>query len=138
MCKSINFIERNKTCQINDAEPGGCNDELLESVGNSFVAASTFPEELAGPCTGHDCKLNEVCMPKGTAYSCSPWFSQMSKRNFKQIFVACSGNNLSVLETWRNPSLGEDIENHSNNLCTNRHLRSSMIDNWDTSSIDRV
>lgn len=43
-CKSINFIAWNKTCQLNDAEPDGINSELLDSLGNSFIAASTFPQ----------------------------------------------------------------------------------------------
>lgn len=43
VCKSINFIAWNKTCQINDAEPMGTMSGLLESVGNSFVVASNFP-----------------------------------------------------------------------------------------------
>ncbi|XP_052065378.1 uncharacterized protein LOC127705171 [Mytilus californianus] len=71
LCKSINFITSNKTCQINDAEPGESNGgELIESTGNSFVAASIFPEELAGPCKGHGCKPTEVCIPKSPTYSC--------------------------------------------------------------------
>ena len=46
LCKSINFITSNKSCQIFDAEPGESNyhGKLIESTGNSFVAASTFPE----------------------------------------------------------------------------------------------
>lgn len=44
VCKSINFISLNKTCQINEAEPGIGDCELRESFGNSFVAASTFSQ----------------------------------------------------------------------------------------------
>ncbi|OPL33813.1 hypothetical protein AM593_06408, partial [Mytilus galloprovincialis] len=47
ICKSINFIAANKTCQINDAEPGESDCALVESIGNSFIAASTFPENFA-------------------------------------------------------------------------------------------
>lgn len=43
-CTSINFIALNKTCQINYGEPGECNNALVDSVGNSFAAASTFPK----------------------------------------------------------------------------------------------
>ncbi|CAC5391462.1 unnamed protein product [Mytilus coruscus] len=70
ICKSINFIARTYTCQINDAEPVGKKDELLKSVGNSFVAASSLQKELAGPCKGHDCKVNEVCIPQSPTYAC--------------------------------------------------------------------
>ena len=46
VCKSINFISSNKSCQIFDAEPEESNyhGKLIESTGNSFVAASTFPK----------------------------------------------------------------------------------------------
>ncbi|XP_076108144.1 uncharacterized protein LOC143076301 [Mytilus galloprovincialis] len=136
-CKSINFIALNKTCQINYGEPGECNDELIESVGNSFAAASTFPKNLAGPCKGHDCKPNEVCMPKGTAYKCFPWFTpQFHENNFQRIFVACSGNHQSILDTWKYASLGLNID--FGKSCSNRHLRSTMIDKWDGSLIDQV
>ncbi|CAG2209112.1 FCN [Mytilus edulis] len=72
ICKSINFIAANKTCQINDAEPGKSECALVESIGNSFVAASTFPQELAGQCKENNCKLNEACTPRGTDYYCVP------------------------------------------------------------------
>ncbi|CAG2199098.1 unnamed protein product [Mytilus edulis] len=142
MCKSINFIASNKTCQINYAEPGEYYGELVESLGNSFAAASNFPKELAGTCQGHDCKLNEVCMPNGTTYYCFPWTQPFAKRNFTQIFVACPGNQQSVLTTWKNPSTGMDydIENIKN-PCTNmnnQHIRSTMIDKWDVLPIDQV
>ncbi|CAC5371665.1 unnamed protein product [Mytilus coruscus] len=70
ICKSINFIAWNNTCQINDAEPMGNKDGLIESVGNSFIAASSLPKELAGPCKGHNCKVNEVCIPQNPTYAC--------------------------------------------------------------------
>ena len=44
VCQSINFIARNKTCQVNDAAPDGCTRRLIDSPGNSFIAASTFPK----------------------------------------------------------------------------------------------
>ncbi|VDI71289.1 Hypothetical predicted protein [Mytilus galloprovincialis] len=72
VCKSINFIARTKTCQINDAEPGEETCGLIESAGNSFIAASTFPQKLAGQCEGNDCKRNEACMPRGPDYYCVP------------------------------------------------------------------
>ncbi|CAG2187766.1 unnamed protein product [Mytilus edulis] len=72
VCQSINFIAWNKTCQINDDEPGISNCEVLESVGNSLVMSSNFPENLAGNCNDNNCKLNEVCMPKGPGYYCAP------------------------------------------------------------------
>ncbi|CAC5384663.1 unnamed protein product [Mytilus coruscus] len=72
ICKSINFIAWNNTCQINYAEPEGNLNGLLKSVGNSFVAASTLPKELAGPCKGHYCKVNEVCVPQSPNYICVP------------------------------------------------------------------
>ncbi|CAC5400102.1 Ryncolin-4,Angiopoietin-related protein 7,Angiopoietin-related protein 1,Ficolin-3,Ficolin-1-B,Techylectin-5A,Ficolin-2,Ryncolin-1,Tenascin-R,Fibrinogen-like protein 1,Angiopoietin-1,Fibrinogen C domain-containing protein 1-A,Ryncolin-3,Tenascin,Fibroleukin,Fibrinogen C domain-containing protein 1,Techylectin-like protein,Ryncolin-2,Techylectin-5B,Angiopoietin-related protein 2,Angiopoietin-2,Microfibril-associated glycoprotein 4,Ficolin-1-A,Ficolin-1,Fibrinogen C domain-containing protein 1-B,Angiopoietin len=71
VCQSINFIARNKTCQINDDEPGISNCEVLESVGNSLVMFSNFPENLAGNCNGNNCKLNEACMPNETGYYCA-------------------------------------------------------------------
>ncbi|CAC5404372.1 unnamed protein product [Mytilus coruscus] len=142
MCKSINFIASNKTCQINHAEPGKCYGELLESDGNSFAAASTFPKELAGTCQDHDCNLNEVCMPKGITYYCFPWTEPFAERNFTQIFVACAGNQQSVLDTWKNPCTGMDFDiENIKNPCTNmnnRHIRSTMIDKWDVLPIDQV
>ncbi|XP_076081340.1 microfibril-associated glycoprotein 4-like [Mytilus galloprovincialis] len=81
ICKSINFIAANKTCQINDAEPGESKCAIVESIGNSFVAASTFPKELAGQCRGNDCKLNEACMPRGTDYYCVPLPMMLSKNS---------------------------------------------------------
>ncbi|XP_071139921.1 uncharacterized protein [Mytilus edulis] len=72
VCKSINFIASNKTCQINDAEPGESKCGLIESTGNSFVAASTFPQNLAGQCEKNDCLCNEACMPRGRKYYCVP------------------------------------------------------------------
>lgn len=44
ICKSINFIALNKTCQVNYAEPDGTMEGLIKSVGNIFIAASTFPK----------------------------------------------------------------------------------------------
>ncbi|CAG2234590.1 unnamed protein product [Mytilus edulis] len=83
LCKSINFITSNKSCQIFDAEPGESNyhGKLIESTGNSFVAASTFPEELAGPCKGHGCKLTEVCIPQSPTYTCIPVFVQSFEKS---------------------------------------------------------
>ncbi|CAG2235286.1 unnamed protein product [Mytilus edulis] len=72
ICKSINFIEWNKTCQINDAEPRESKCGLIESTGNSFVAASTFSKKLAGQCERNDCMCNEACMPQGHEYYCAP------------------------------------------------------------------
>ncbi|CAC5368645.1 Fibrinogen-like protein A,Ryncolin-4,Angiopoietin-related protein 7,Angiopoietin-related protein 1,Ficolin-3,Ficolin-1-B,Ficolin-2,Ryncolin-1,Tenascin-R,Fibrinogen-like protein 1,Angiopoietin-1,Tenascin-X,Fibrinogen C domain-containing protein 1-A,Tenascin-N,Ryncolin-3,Tenascin,Fibroleukin,Fibrinogen C domain-containing protein 1,Fibrinogen gamma chain,Techylectin-like protein,Ryncolin-2,Techylectin-5B,Angiopoietin-related protein 2,Angiopoietin-2,Microfibril-associated glycoprotein 4,Fibrinogen alpha chai len=72
LCKSINFIAWNKTCQVNDADPGESKCGLIESTGNSFVAASTFPKQLAGQCKGNDCKRNEACMPRGHDFYCVP------------------------------------------------------------------
>ncbi|XP_052080077.1 uncharacterized protein LOC127718147 isoform X11 [Mytilus californianus] len=80
VCKSINFIARNKTCQVNDAEPREAISKLQESIGNSFVASSTFPKELAGSCQGHGCQLSEVCIPKATTYSCIPLIVQFPER----------------------------------------------------------
>ncbi|XP_071179143.1 uncharacterized protein [Mytilus edulis] len=57
--------------------------------------------------------------------------------NFKQIFVACTGNKQPILDTWKKPSMGGDISNIKDS-CTNRHLRSTMIDNWNGSLIDQV
>ncbi|XP_063436790.1 fucolectin-4-like [Mytilus trossulus] len=70
VCKSINFIALNNTCQINDAEPTGNEDGLIESVGNSFIAASSLPKEVAGPCKGHDCNGTEVCISQSPTYAC--------------------------------------------------------------------
>ncbi|VDI73275.1 ficolin [Mytilus galloprovincialis] len=72
ICKSINFIEWNKTCQINDAEPRESKCGLIESTGNSFVAASTFSKKVAGQCERNDCMCNEACMPRGHEYYCVP------------------------------------------------------------------
>ncbi|CAC5383138.1 Fibrinogen-like protein A,Ryncolin-4,Angiopoietin-related protein 7,Angiopoietin-related protein 1,Ficolin-3,Ficolin-1-B,Techylectin-5A,Ficolin-2,Ryncolin-1,Tenascin-R,Fibrinogen-like protein 1,Angiopoietin-1,Tenascin-X,Fibrinogen C domain-containing protein 1-A,Tenascin-N,Ryncolin-3,Tenascin,Fibroleukin,Fibrinogen C domain-containing protein 1,Ryncolin-2,Angiopoietin-related protein 6,Techylectin-5B,Angiopoietin-related protein 2,Angiopoietin-2,Microfibril-associated glycoprotein 4,Fibrinogen alpha chain len=81
ICKSINFIAWNKTCQIYDADPGKSKCGLIESTGNSFVAATSFPEQLAGQCKGHDCKLNEVCMPREPDYYCVPLPTKLPECN---------------------------------------------------------
>ncbi|CAG2218921.1 Angiopoietin-related protein 1,Fibrinogen gamma-B chain,Ficolin-1-A,Angiopoietin-1,Fibrinogen C domain-containing protein 1,Ryncolin-1,Tenascin-N,Angiopoietin-related protein 7,Angiopoietin-related protein 6,Ficolin-3,Fibrinogen C domain-containing protein 1-B,Fibroleukin,Fibrinogen-like protein 1,Ficolin-1,Ficolin-1-B,Angiopoietin-4,Tenascin-R,Ryncolin-2,Techylectin-5B,Fibrinogen C domain-containing protein 1-A,Microfibril-associated glycoprotein 4,Fibrinogen-like protein A,Ryncolin-3,Fibrinogen gamma cha len=70
ICKSINFISWNNTCQINDADPGVSTCQLIRSVGNSFVAASNFPQKLAGQCNGNSCNVNQACMAKGIGYYC--------------------------------------------------------------------
>ncbi|XP_071139050.1 uncharacterized protein [Mytilus edulis] len=84
VCKSINFIAWNKTCQINDCEPVGNKFGLIESVGNSFVAASSLPKELAGPCQGHDCKINEVCTPQSPTYTCIPLLVVFAERRTRE------------------------------------------------------
>ncbi|XP_063438721.1 microfibril-associated glycoprotein 4-like [Mytilus trossulus] len=81
VCKSINFIAANKTCQINAAEPRKSQCGLVESIGNSFAAASTFPRELAGQCNGNKCTVNEACMPSGTNYYCVPLPIQLSEKS---------------------------------------------------------
>ncbi|CAG2235296.1 FCN [Mytilus edulis] len=82
VCKSINFIASTKTCQINDHEPetSECSG-LVESIGNSFAAASTFPKELAGQCNGNKCTVNEACMPSGMNYYCVPLPFQLSENS---------------------------------------------------------
>ncbi|VDI24210.1 ficolin [Mytilus galloprovincialis] len=82
VCKSINFIASTKTCQINDHEPetSECSG-LVESIGNSFAAASTFPKELAGQCNGNKCTVNEACMPSGMNYYCDPLPFQLSENS---------------------------------------------------------
>ncbi|CAC5383000.1 HMCN [Mytilus coruscus] len=74
ICKSINFITLNETCQINVAEPNCSTSCLTNSVGDSFVAASALPKELAGICKGHACNITEICVPKSKSegYLCHP------------------------------------------------------------------
>ncbi|CAC5392603.1 unnamed protein product [Mytilus coruscus] len=79
-CKFINFIALNKTYKLNDVESEGINKERLDSVGNSFIAGSTFPQELAGSCKGHGCELSEVCVPTKTTYSCIPLIVQFEEK----------------------------------------------------------
>ncbi|XP_063447541.1 uncharacterized protein LOC134727082 [Mytilus trossulus] len=80
-------------------------------------------------------------MPNGATYYCFPWTQPYAKRNFTQIFVACPGNQQSVLTTWKTGTgLDYDIE-HIKNPCTNmnnQHIRSTMIDKWDGLPIDQV
>ncbi|CAG2196649.1 unnamed protein product [Mytilus edulis] len=118
LCKSINFITSNKSCQIFDAEPGESNyhGKLIESTGNSFVAASTFPEELAGPCKGHGCKLTEVCIPQSPTYTCIPVFVQSFEKSQRRrlhdldIMAGTSLNNLHLCTHYAGPAeLGEHI-----------------------------
>ncbi|XP_052084050.1 uncharacterized protein LOC127721336 [Mytilus californianus] len=104
LCKSINFIISNKTCQINDAEPGESNGgELIESAGNSFVAASTFPEELAGPCKGHGCKSTEVCMPQSPTYSCIPLFVQFNENRQRKKTTTTKPGQTDIQTTTTKP-----------------------------------
>ncbi|CAG2196652.1 unnamed protein product [Mytilus edulis] len=118
LCKSINFITSNTSCQIYDAEPGDNNHygELIESTGNSVVAASTFPEELAGPCKGHGCKLTEVCIPQSPTYTCIPVFvhfienSQRRRLRDFDIIVGTSLNNMHLCTQYAGPAqLGEHL-----------------------------
>ncbi|XP_052074354.1 microfibril-associated glycoprotein 4-like [Mytilus californianus] len=90
LCKSINFISWNKTCQINDAEPGESKCGLIESTGNSFVAASTFPKQLAGQCKGNACKRNEACVPRGPNYYCVPLPNKLSESSTHPRIRDCS------------------------------------------------
>ncbi|XP_071124208.1 uncharacterized protein [Mytilus edulis] len=60
-------------------------DGLIKSVGNSFLATSTIPEEIAGPCKSHDCKVNEVCIPKSQNYICVPLLEGFAERG--KLFV---------------------------------------------------
>ncbi|CAC5359343.1 Ryncolin-4,Fibrinogen C domain-containing protein 1-A,Techylectin-5B,Microfibril-associated glycoprotein 4,Ficolin-2,Ficolin-1,Fibrinogen C domain-containing protein 1-B,Fibrinogen C domain-containing protein 1 [Mytilus coruscus] len=87
VCKSINFLAWNKTCQINDAEPGESTSGFIESTGNSFVAASTFPQQLAGQCKGNDCYCNEACMPRGPDYYCVPLPIKLSECSTRNNFI---------------------------------------------------
>ncbi|VDI43536.1 Hypothetical predicted protein [Mytilus galloprovincialis] len=57
--------------------------------------------------------------------------------DFKPIFKACSGNKQSILDTWKKSKMEGDISNIKES-CTNRHLRSTLIDNWNGSLIDQV
>ncbi|VDI60366.1 Hypothetical predicted protein [Mytilus galloprovincialis] len=74
ICKSLNFISLNKTCQINIAEPNCPTSCLSSSVGDSFIAASALPKELAGICKGHACNITEICVPRSQSegYLCHP------------------------------------------------------------------
>ncbi|XP_071142115.1 C-type lectin domain family 4 member E-like [Mytilus edulis] len=74
ICRSINFIQHNKTCQINNAEPEESTALLIDSYGDSFVAASTFPPNLASVCQDHNCSLDEICIPKSQSHICYPLF----------------------------------------------------------------
>ncbi|CAC5423666.1 unnamed protein product [Mytilus coruscus] len=87
VCKSINFITRTNTCQINDAEPVGNKDELLKSVGKSFVAVSSLQKELAGSCKGHDCKVSEICIPQSPNYTCVPLSDVFAERRTRKGFL---------------------------------------------------
>ncbi|CAC5423554.1 Fibrinogen-like protein A,Ryncolin-4,Angiopoietin-related protein 1,Ficolin-3,Ficolin-1-B,Techylectin-5A,Ficolin-2,Ryncolin-1,Tenascin-R,Fibrinogen-like protein 1,Angiopoietin-related protein 4,Angiopoietin-1,Tenascin-X,Fibrinogen C domain-containing protein 1-A,Tenascin-N,Ryncolin-3,Tenascin,Fibroleukin,Fibrinogen C domain-containing protein 1,Ryncolin-2,Techylectin-5B,Angiopoietin-related protein 2,Microfibril-associated glycoprotein 4,Fibrinogen alpha chain,Ficolin-1-A,Ficolin-1,Fibrinogen C domain-cont len=74
ICKSVNFITLTKSCQINIAEPNCPTSCLSSSFGDSFVAASALPKELAGICKGHACNITEICVPKSKSegYLCHP------------------------------------------------------------------
>ncbi|CAC5423528.1 unnamed protein product [Mytilus coruscus] len=85
ICKSINFITWTNTCQINYAEPEGNMDGLNQSVGNSFVAVSSLAEELAGSCKGHDCTVNEVCIPQCPNYICVPLLEAFAGRGTRDL-----------------------------------------------------
>ncbi|CAG2226214.1 unnamed protein product [Mytilus edulis] len=104
ICKSINFIAWNETCQINYAEPNGNMDGLIKSVGNSFVATSTIPEEIAGPCKGHFCKVNEVCIPKTQNYICVPLLEGFAERGKRVGCLVSQGKQTGQSTPYSCPS----------------------------------
>ncbi|CAC5412548.1 unnamed protein product [Mytilus coruscus] len=83
------------------------------------------------------CNLSTSCNPDTLVSQTATSIRKRSTREFEPIFVACSGNEQSVLDTWRTPSMGGGIVN-INDPCTVGHLRSSIIDNWNGSIIDQV
>ncbi|CAC5392606.1 unnamed protein product [Mytilus coruscus] len=60
-CKSINFIAWNKNCQMNNDEPGNHNGGLVETVGTTFVAESSF-REFDNVSTKSDLALAQLLM----------------------------------------------------------------------------
>ncbi|XP_071179140.1 uncharacterized protein [Mytilus edulis] len=89
---------------------------------------------------GHgNCKPYDVTSGAQTENQTSVIADSGTKDNsgLKKIFVACTGNRQSVLDAWGNSSMGGDISNIKDS-CTNRHLRSTLIDNWNGSLIDEV
>ncbi|CAC5405144.1 unnamed protein product [Mytilus coruscus] len=91
--KSINFIAWNKTCQISNDETGSHTGGLVETVGLLLLLNHHFERkyfvaseiaivfcgvsgnkslEIEGPCKGHECKLNEIYLPKARVHICIP------------------------------------------------------------------
>ncbi|CAC5400542.1 unnamed protein product [Mytilus coruscus] len=83
------------------------------------------------------CNLSTSCNPDTLVSQTATSIRKRSTREFKPIFEACSGNEQSVLDIWRTPSMGGEIVN-INDSCTVGHLRSSILDHWNGSIIDQV
>ncbi|XP_076106159.1 uncharacterized protein LOC143074729 [Mytilus galloprovincialis] len=96
-----------------------------------FCKTASFDSETTS------CNLSSSCNPETLVLPTATFIRKRSKREFKPIFVACSGNGQSVLDTWRTPSMGREIVN-INDSCKAGHLRSSIIDHWNGSIIDQV
>ncbi|CAG2207534.1 unnamed protein product [Mytilus edulis] len=96
-----------------------------------FCETASFDSETTS------CNLSTSCNPETLVSPTATFIRKRSKREFKPIFVACSGNGQSVLDTWRTPSMGREIVN-INDSCKAGHLRSSIIDHWNGSIIDQV
>lgn len=44
-------------------------------------------QNLAGNCNGNNCKLNEVCMPKGPGYYCAPLPLKLSDSSTRKLNI---------------------------------------------------
>ncbi|XP_071127409.1 uncharacterized protein [Mytilus edulis] len=97
-----------------------------------FISLILYFQLKETPCEHEPCHNDGTCIEVGESFNCE---CSIGYNGIK--CEACSGNGQSVLDTWRTPSKGREFVN-INESCTSGHLRSSIIDNWNGSSIDQV
>ncbi|XP_071181292.1 uncharacterized protein [Mytilus edulis] len=134
--------ETEKLIEIENQQIAGTR-KLYTEIENQQIAATRKLTEVENQLNAETKKSNEkaLALERKLVDEIKDMKQLLStkaeKKDFKPIFKACSGNKQSILDTWKKPTMGGDISNIKDS-CTNRHLRSTMIDNWNGSLIDQV
>ncbi|VDI43538.1 Hypothetical predicted protein [Mytilus galloprovincialis] len=134
--------ETEKLIEIENQQIAGTR-KLYTEIENQQIAATRKLTEVENQLNAETKKSNEkaLALERKLADEIKDMKQLLStkaeKKDFKPIFKACSGNKQSILDTWKKSKMEGDISNIKES-CTNRHLRSTLIDNWNGSLIDQV